>query len=53
MSANLQTVLALAIVALAATWLIARTVLKRKSGCGGDCGCEASALKAKIPPSRR
>ena len=53
MSADLQSILALVVVAIAASWLILRTLAKKKSGCAGDCGCEASALKAKLPPSRR
>lgn len=53
MSADLQSILALAIVAIAATWLIARVVVKKKSGCAGDCGCATSTLKAKLPPPRR
>jgi hypothetical protein len=48
MSPQLQTALALTIVAVTVTWLILRVALKRKSGCGGDCGCEASTLKAKV-----
>lgn len=39
MSPATQTVTALAIVALAATWLVRRWLAKRKSGgCGDDCG---------------
>jgi hypothetical protein len=46
MNAQLQTVVALAIVAVTAIWLVARTVAKRKHpGCGGDCGCPAEKLK--------
>jgi len=38
-SSTLQTITALAIVALAATWLIVRALASRKNpGCGGDCG---------------
>ncbi len=48
MTAEIQTLLALALVALAATWLILRALAKRKQpGCGGDCGCPASAIKLK------
>jgi hypothetical protein len=48
MSSDFQTIAALVIVALAATWLIARAVGKRsKPGCGGDCGCPASEIKTK------
>jgi hypothetical protein len=48
MSPQLQTALALIIVAVTVTWLILRVALKRKSGCGGDCGCEATNLKTKL-----
>lgn len=46
MSANLQTFLAFAVVLAAALWLARRT-LRKKSGCGGDCACPTSDLKAK------
>jgi hypothetical protein len=46
MSPALQTILALALVALAATWLVRRSLAKKKAGCGGDCGCPASEVKA-------
>jgi hypothetical protein len=46
MSADFQTIAALVIVAITATWLIVRTVAKRrKPGCGGDCGCPTQELK--------
>ena len=46
MSADLQTIAALVVVAIAATYLITRTVSKRrKPGCGGDCGCPTQELK--------
>jgi hypothetical protein len=49
MTAEIQTIIALALVAFAATWLVLRAIAKRKSpGCGGDCGCAASELKTKI-----
>ena len=48
MTAEFQTIAALAIVAAAATWLILRAIAKRKQpGCGGDCGCPASEIKVK------
>jgi len=48
MSPTLQTILALALVALAAAWLVRRSLAKRKHrGCGGDCGCPASEVKAQ------
>jgi hypothetical protein len=41
--------IALAIVALAAAWLVGRAFAKRKNpGCGGDCGCPTEGLKAKL-----
>jgi hypothetical protein len=49
MSSSLQTLLALVIVALAATWLVWRGVAKKKNpGCGGDCGCPTDELKTKL-----
>lgn len=49
MSPDFQAVAALIVVAIAASWLIARTVAKRKRpGCSADCGCEATDLKAKL-----
>lgn len=46
MSADFQTIAALVVVALAATWLIGRAVRPRtKPGCGGDCGCPTGKLK--------
>jgi hypothetical protein len=55
MSPTLQSIFALAIVALAVTWLVRRSLAKKKAGgCGGDCGCPASDVKeraAKIAKS--
>jgi hypothetical protein len=49
MSPPLQTLVALVIVALAATWLVRRALAKKKNpGCGGDCGCATTGLKAKL-----
>ena len=46
MTPEIQTLLALAVVAVAATWLVLRTLAKRKQpGCGGDCGCPHDELK--------
>jgi hypothetical protein len=46
MSSNLQTIGALVIVAIAALWLVARAIAKRKNpGCGGECGCPTEKLK--------
>jgi len=46
MSSHTQTIIALAIVAGAAIWLVARAIAKRrKPGCGGDCNCPTQELK--------
>jgi hypothetical protein len=46
MSPEIQTVAALVVVAVTATWLIVRAVAKRrKPGCGGDCACPTQELK--------
>jgi len=50
MSPSFQTIAALALVALSASWLLWRTLAKRKAGCGGDCGCPASEIKATLKP---
>jgi len=51
MTAEIQTFAALAVVAVAATWLVLRSLAKRKHpGCGGDCGCPANEFKAKLKP---
>ena len=51
MTAELQTIVALSIVAVAATWLVLRAFAKKKNpGCGGDCGCPSSEFKAKLKP---
>jgi hypothetical protein len=48
MSPPLQTLLALAIVATAAVWLVRRALAKRKNpGCGDDCGCAATEVKVR------
>ncbi|OYV00210.1 MAG: hypothetical protein CFE26_24335, partial [Verrucomicrobiales bacterium VVV1] len=45
MSPAVQSFIALALVALAATWLVLRAFAKKKHpGCGGDCGCPSGAL---------
>jgi hypothetical protein len=52
MSPVFQTIAALAVVVLAATWLLLRAVAKKKRpGCGGDCGCPATEIKPR-PPTR-
>lgn len=49
MSPEAQTLAAFAVVATAAIWLTLRALAKRrKPGCGGDCGCPADELKAKL-----
>jgi len=49
MSPEIQTFIALGLVALATTWLVLRLLKQRKNpGCGGDCGCPASDFKAKL-----
>lgn len=49
MSSNLQTFLALGVVAVAALALVARWQRKRRTpGCGGDCGCASSQIKARV-----
>jgi hypothetical protein len=46
MSSELQTILALLVVAIAATWLVRRAIAKRKNpGCGSDCGAVSPELK--------
>ena len=46
MSSDFQTIAALVVVAIAAGWLIARGVAKRRNpGCGGECGCPTEKLK--------
>lgn len=45
MTAEFQTLAALAIVALSAIWLTRRALVKKKSGCGGECACPSAQLK--------
>lgn len=46
MSPQIQTYAALAVVALAATWLVLRAIAKRKNpGCGSDCGAVSPEIK--------
>jgi hypothetical protein len=46
MTSSFQTIAALVVVAVVATWLVARALAKRKNpGCGGDCGCPTDKLK--------
>jgi hypothetical protein len=49
MTTDLQTLIALTVVAVAAIALIVRSLAKRKNpGCGGECACPATELKSKI-----
>ncbi|MGH7956628.1 MAG: hypothetical protein ACREH8_06420 [Opitutaceae bacterium] len=46
MTADFQTIAALVVVAITATWMVARAIAKgRKPGCGGDCACPTQELK--------
>ena len=52
MNSEFQTIAALAIVGLAAIWLVRRSLAKRQQpGCGGDCGAvspEVKKLRARL-----
>ena len=49
MSDNLQTLLALLVVAVTAVLLVRGAWKKRrKPGCGGDCGCPADDFKKAL-----
>ena len=49
MTPEIQTIIALVVVAVAIIWLVARAMAKRRNpGCGGDCGCPSSELKAQL-----
>jgi hypothetical protein len=51
MTPEIQTILALALVAAAALWLVRRWLTKRnRPGCGSDCACPTNDLKAKLKP---
>jgi hypothetical protein len=53
MTAEFQTLIALAVVAVAATWLLSRVFAKKKSpGCGSDCSCPSAEIKAKLKPGQ-
>jgi hypothetical protein len=46
MSPLFQTIAALAIVAVTATWLVGRAFVKKKtSGCGGSCGAVSPEVR--------
>lgn len=48
MTAEIQTLAALVVVAIAATALVWRALAKRKNpGCDGECGCPSSEIKFK------
>ena len=47
MSPTVQSLVALAVVAFAVIWLVRRSLAKKKAGgCGSDCGCASSEVKA-------
>jgi len=52
MNTQLQTVIALLVVALAAAWLVVRALKRKKNpGCGDDCGAlspEVKRLQARL-----
>jgi hypothetical protein len=49
MSSQLQTIIALTLVALAAACLAWRWFGKRKNaGCGSDCGCDAQKITSSL-----
>jgi hypothetical protein len=50
MDATTQTVVALALVALAATWWLLRIFAKKSKGpgCGGSCACPSHLTKTKL-----
>jgi hypothetical protein len=56
MSSTFQTIAALVVVAVAAGWLLARALAKRKNpGCGSDCGAvspEVKRLQARLRRQR-
>lgn len=46
MSPQVQTLVALALVAVAASWLVLRSLAKKKnSGCGGECGAVSPEVR--------
>jgi hypothetical protein len=48
-SSPAQTILALVVVVIAASYLIWRGFTKnKKPGCGSDCGCASDGLKDKL-----
>ena len=53
MSPALQSIFALALVAFAVIWLVRRSLAKKKPGCGSDCGCASSEIKAAAVKVRK
>ncbi len=51
MSAQLQSVLAIGIVLVTTGIMIYFSIIKKKSGCGGGCGC--SGETKKFPSSKK
>jgi hypothetical protein len=50
MSPAVQSLAALVLVGLAASWLVLRAYAKKKSSrCGGDCGCSTPDPKLRPP----
>ncbi|MSU67384.1 MAG: FeoB-associated Cys-rich membrane protein [Opitutaceae bacterium] len=47
MTTEFQTLAALALVALAATWLVRRAFAKKQNpNCGSDCGCTSKKVSS-------
>jgi hypothetical protein len=45
MTSEIQTLLALLAVGIAAVWLVRRAFRKTATGCGGDCGAVSPEMK--------
>ncbi|MBS0663463.1 MAG: FeoB-associated Cys-rich membrane protein [Verrucomicrobia bacterium] len=53
MNSQTQTIVALAVVALAAAWLTRRAIQKRRHpGCSEDCGCPATEIRDAVAKRR-
>ncbi len=51
MTAELQTTIALLVVACVVVGFVVRGFAKRhKPGCGGDCGCSSTGFKTRFKP---
>jgi hypothetical protein len=49
MAPEVQSLAALAVVAITAVWFLVRALAKRKHpGCGSDCGCSSQKFSAQI-----